>query len=260
MKRNSEVADWAGISALGAIAANVFAWPQSILNSIHQMQSYQWLFSEQTGRLILMGLGLGLFTWASWKGWSPQRTWRNIWYGVPSYIVNCRFSQPYWSFSGLTPSISSYECSIGTVAKIRKNSDYGLDHNLVATNRKASLVEFVGSFTEDSWLYIKISLRDSRGNSIDNNWIQVRPGNGRPVRMSAREWLIYVEPEPVKREIEALRVPLSSVVKKTFGADGCKYDGVSGFRLRGDLDIHEIAVWNWPPEIKVVPTPNKERR
>jgi hypothetical protein len=75
--------------------------------------------------------------------------------------------------------------------------------------------------------------------------IQIKVGTSKPEPHPTmkNEWIIYVTPTKLEENWQLFRIDLIDEFKRTFGTEGKSFEGLIGFRVRGNLDLAYISVF-----------------
>lgn len=149
-------------------------------------------------------------------------------------------------FESISDSVVGNAISIRTL----NNYYYGMDYEVRPT---ASLlgkeIEFVGILESNADIYAFVILeRDDK--TITTGWLKFTPGTGKPQTVFSGagsgedEWQLFIEPTTrVGGEWLLFRIDLEDAVESTFGKDGWHYQGLRKFRIRGDLSLDYISIY-----------------
>ena len=79
----------------------------------------------------------------------------------------------------------------------------------------------------------------------EKSWIQFKVGTSRPPKkVGGNEWVLYVTPkDELKEGWQLFRENLIDATEQTFGKEGKSFERLIGFRLRGNLDLAYISVF-----------------
>jgi hypothetical protein len=114
------------------------------------------------------------------------------------------------------------------------------------------VVEFVvANFKDDAAIYAFVSLERNDGATIDG-WLKFKEGQEQPTRVSSdsdgEEWQLPVT--PVSRRgggWSLFRIDLEDAVSQTFGTEGWRFQNLTKFRIRGNLSVDQISVFETQP-------------
>ena len=139
---------------------------------------------------------------------------------------------------------------VGTAIAISSQIEYGMDFKVgPAASQFGEVIEFVGSLENDAAFYAFVGLEKDDG-SVTTGWLKFKVGGGRsqPVHLGTGtghdEW--QVSTRPLSREADQwllFRVNLKDAVDQTFGNDGWRFLHLEKFRIRGNLALDYISVF-----------------
>jgi hypothetical protein len=113
--------------------------------------------------------------------------------------------------------------------------------------QRGKVVELVANLTEESSVFTYISLVRDDGSS-SKGWLKLKSSKGPPLPVDNDEWQLSIEPIASKAGNWSLyQVDLSDAVMQTFGNDGWKFQQLEKFRLRGNLSLVYIHIYEMQP-------------
>jgi len=130
---------------------------------------------------------------------------------------------------------------------------YGMDFEVgPEAAQSGKVVEFVvANFKGDAAIYALVSLERNDGATIDG-WLKFKEGQEQPTRVSSdsdgEEWQLPVT--PVSRRgggWSLFRIDLEDAVSQTFGTEGWRFQNLTKFRIRGNLSVDQISVFETQP-------------
>lgn len=137
---------------------------------------------------------------------------------------------------------------VGNAISITSPVKYGMDFEVgLAAAQRGSFVEFVANLTEDAVIYAAVGLeRDDA--STQSAWIKLTTRRGPPTPVDHDEWQLSITSVSSKGGDWLLyQVDLQDAVRQTFGNDGWKFQQLKKSRIRGNLALDYIHIFESQP-------------
>jgi hypothetical protein len=116
-----------------------------------------------------------------------------------------------------------------------------------AAAQLGKVVEFAANLDKNAAFFVYVSLERDDG-STTNGWLKLTIGKGQPAPVDQDEWRLFIQPVSTKGGDWLLyRVDLQDAVMETFGNDGWKFQQLEKFRIRGDLSLDYIHIFERQP-------------
>jgi hypothetical protein len=219
-----------------------------------QVTELAWRISLAVVGVLFAGIGL----WVWWKEKQPvpaTASKTSDAYGelLEKILFDYRDSPTShgWDFSERTeptqPTFHSFEDGfVGSAIQIKTTARYGLDYNVRPLARLGSFIEFeVKPEKRDSVVYARLGVESKDGTKTKIVWLQFVVGSGQPYakKDDNLEWTVPLK--PVRRDDSWLlfQVDLIEAVAKTFGKKGWRFQQLKGFRVRGNISLAYISVF-----------------
>lgn len=137
---------------------------------------------------------------------------------------------------------------VGNAISITSPVKYGMDFEVgSAAAQRGSVVEFVANLTKDAVIYASVRLERDEA-STQNGWIKLTTRRGPPTFVDEDEWQLSIISVSSKGGDWLLyQVDLQDAVRQTFGNDGWKFQQLNKFRIRGDLALDYINIFESQP-------------
>jgi hypothetical protein len=138
---------------------------------------------------------------------------------------------------------------VGRAVRIRATESYGMDHTASeAANQRADTIEVVAASEKDVVVYANIELQQC---DVKSAWLKFHEGgraDEEPQKVSDEEWSIAAQPAAeIGGAWRRYQIDLIDAVHRSFGQEGCSFGKLLGYRLRGDMDIQQIAAYDRQP-------------
>lgn len=135
---------------------------------------------------------------------------------------------------------------VGPVLCIQSKQSYYMDFEVSPAERVCRSVEFIAKLKPSSAFYAKVRLQSDDQSSSKDGWLTFDIGRGNPklVETGMNEWIVYVSPRRLKGDWLLIRINLPRQVKKTFGKSGWQFDRLFALRLRGEMCLANIALYD----------------
>jgi hypothetical protein len=219
-----------------------------------QVAELGWRISLAVVGVLFAGIGL----WVWWREKQPVPVTVSKKSGTYGELLEkIAFNYPDsptghgWRFSDriepTQPTFHSFEDGfVGSAIEIKTTAKYGLDCNIKPLARLGSFIEFeVKPETRDSVVYARLGVVSKDGTKSKTVWLQFLVGNGQPYPKEddSVEWAVPLK--PVRRDDSWLlfQVDLIEAVAQTFGKKGWGFQQLKGFRVRGNISLAYISVF-----------------
>jgi hypothetical protein len=132
----------------------------------------------------------------------------------------------------------------GKVVKITATTIYALDYEVSRTAKAGRLVEFVVKYENtNSRVCALVKLRSQDNSNSRLGWLDFPISIGPPSPYGDGEWVLPITPIVLDGNWLLLSVNLDEAVQRTFGKSGWKYESLERFRVRGNLLLARISVF-----------------
>jgi hypothetical protein len=137
---------------------------------------------------------------------------------------------------------------VGNAISISAPVRYGMEFKVgPEAAERGKVVELVANLTEDASFFIYMSLVRDDG-STSKGWLKLKTVQGPPQPVDDDEWQFSIEPVSSKGGNWSLyQVNLQDAVMQTFGNDGWKFQQLEKFRIRGNLSLGYIDIYESQP-------------
>lgn len=141
--------------------------------------------------------------------------------------------------------------AVGNAMKISSPADniYALDYVLSPQSSEfGNFLEFTANYYDaQSSFYAYVSMTNNSGD-MQSGWIKFKIGKDQALpsekTVGEQEWLLYVTPEAfLDSNWVKMRVDLTKAVQETFGKDGWTFKKLLRFRIRGNLWMDHITIY-----------------
>ncbi len=135
---------------------------------------------------------------------------------------------------------------VGRALEIEATVRYAMDCTVSPSVELGSVVEFVTKLeTGGSVVYARLSVQSSDSSRSKAVWFNFPVGKGQPWPHGdgSSEWSFPVTPTHLGGNWLQFRVDLNEAVRQTYGKDGWRFEKLRGFRLRGNLSLAYISVF-----------------
>lgn len=149
------------------------------------------------------------------------------------------------------------DATVGKAVKISSPTEnfYAIDYNInQVASELGDYLELVSRFDgENASLYVYVNMIRSDGSETQDGWLKLKPGKYRfaPSQQSqySPEWLVFITPVllPNSSWIK-LQIDLRKCVQDTFGVDGWEFAIIRKFRMRGNISIDSITIYQSIPK------------
>jgi hypothetical protein len=133
----------------------------------------------------------------------------------------------------------------GRILTITSTDWYGLDFNVRPEAKFGTLIEMVVKPNEDSRVYSHVYVQSKDGSVSKGLWLKFSYGTGRPQMVGSNEWEweVFVRPNQIQGNWSLFRLDLKEMVANTVGKNGWSFSQLDSFRMRGNLSIAYIVVY-----------------
>jgi hypothetical protein len=130
--------------------------------------------------------------------------------------------------------------SLEIVSKERYAMDYFIHVSVYAT-----LIEFMAKYTLDSTIYACVSVQSRNNSKTKDVWLAFLTGSRPPLPFGdgTNEWIVYLTPIRYEGNWPVFEVNVENAVADTFGKEGWVYKNLNGFRIRGNITIANISIF-----------------
>ncbi len=137
---------------------------------------------------------------------------------------------------------------VGNAISISSPVRYAMDFEVgLAAAQLGRVVEFVADLKGNAAIFALVSLERPDGSTL-TGWLKLTTGKGQPKLVDPDEWQLFIEPVSTKGGDWLLyRIDLQDAVMQTFGIDGWKFQQLEKFRIRGDLSLDYIHIFESQP-------------
>ena len=138
----------------------------------------------------------------------------------------------------------TYDQLVGNGITITSAIRYGMEFKVgPEAAQRGTAIELVANLTEDASFFAYISLVQEDG-STSKGWLKLKSIKGPPQQVDNDEWQLSIEPVSSKGADWSLyQVHLPSAVMQTFGKNGWKFQQLEKFRIRGNLSLGYIYIY-----------------
>jgi hypothetical protein len=160
-----------------------------------------------------------------------------------------------WQLVEGNPQLITFEklndATVGNALKISSPSDntYALDYILSPQSSEfGNSLELVANYYDaQTSFYVYVSMVNNNGD-IQSGWLKLKIGKDQALpsqkTVGEQEWLLYVKPEAfLDQNWVQMQIDLTEAVQETFGKDGWTFKKLLRFRIRGNLWIDYITIY-----------------
>ena len=139
-----------------------------------------------------------------------------------------------------------YDAPVRGSLEITASAFYGIDFTLqqgwILSDKLEYSAKYVGVYAA---LYTFITLGFKDGTKDDQIWIAHKVGNGPPVPDGAasKNWVVFLQGKPISNGWRSFDVSVSDEVRQIFESRGGFLRHLTKLRLRGDLSITPIGLY-----------------
>lgn len=135
-----------------------------------------------------------------------------------------------------------HDPAVGRYTSIEATSGTRVDYDLAPADFIVDALELEYRPDSGSAFYVRLNAVGAVLKP-EHHWLQYRVGRTEPTRLNHSEWIIPVQPSPMAERWLRLRCDLKKHFDLTFGQEGLKLDHISGFRIRGRMNIAAITLY-----------------
>ena len=133
---------------------------------------------------------------------------------------------------------------VGNALEITSYDGRAMDFDVGPAARFGTLIEFAVKLEEKAIVYAYVEVQSKNKSTSRDVWFAFLPGTKQPERIyEGQEWTVYVTPEQLGGEWLLLRIDLKETVMNTIGAEGWSLGQLMKFRLRGNLSVACISIY-----------------
>jgi len=160
-----------------------------------------------------------------------------------------------WQLVEGNPQLITFEklndATVGNALKISSPSDniYALDYILSPQSSEfGNSLELVANYYDaQTSFYVYVSMVNNNGDT-QSGWLKLKIGKDQALpsqkTVGEQEWLLYVKPEAfLDQNWVQMQIDLTEAVQETFGKDGWTFKKLLRFRIRGNLWIDYITIY-----------------
>jgi hypothetical protein len=150
-----------------------------------------------------------------------------------------------WKLEGTLPKIRRAGFAGKKALAIEQVGRYALDYDVRSdAGEYGKSIEFVAKY-KGGVVYAHVNAQSKDHSTPQDSWIQIKVGTSKPEPHPTmkNEWIIYVTPTKLEENWQLFRIDLIDEFKRTFGTEGKSFEGLIGFRVRGNLDLAYISVF-----------------
>ena len=128
---------------------------------------------------------------------------------------------------------------------IRIDESCAIERNFPPNTTLADRVVYDARYTGTTMLFFMVKLAPVDGSSLQHKWIKIVVGQYRRPQPAFEwnEWVLPMKGKPLKNGWRRFDIRLVDAVRKTWGTIGLKFVGVTVIRIRGNLDISPIQLY-----------------
>jgi hypothetical protein len=134
----------------------------------------------------------------------------------------------------------------GNVMQVSSKERYAADYYISPSASSASFVEFIVKFdnTTTHGMYIAAELISENKSIPKEFWINIKKGKLAPRQFNNKEWVYYTTPSIFENNWLSFKIDVHEVIDKTIGNEGWKFDSIKKLRVRGNLTVAVIKIYN----------------
>ena len=142
----------------------------------------------------------------------------------------------------------TYDQYVGNAIIITSPIRYGMEFKVgLPAAQRGKVIELVANLTEDAYIYTYIGLVRDDG-STTKGWLKLTIREGPPKPVDDDEWQLTMEQVSSKGGDWLLyQIDLEDAVMQTFGNDAWKFQQLEKFRIRGNLSLDYIHIYETRP-------------
>jgi hypothetical protein len=133
----------------------------------------------------------------------------------------------------------------GNALEVRSNTRYAMDYTVSPVAQTGTLVEFTAKVEQGYGLYALVSVQSKDGMKTENVWFNFQVGLAQPQPYGdgSGEWTIFLTPKQIGGNWLLFRGDLKDILTRTVGKNGWGLRKLRGFRIRGNLSLAHIKVY-----------------
>lgn len=133
----------------------------------------------------------------------------------------------------------------GKVLSIKPISIYNMDTQIPDSYKYAKYYEFIMKPGKTYKFYASVIISSQNGSASKEVWLGFKEGRDKPAPLDdgTYEWLIELTPDSSEFGWKIFFIDLPDSVKQTYGKTGWKYEAISAIRIRGELEIAQINLF-----------------
>jgi hypothetical protein len=133
---------------------------------------------------------------------------------------------------------------VGKAVEIHSTVRYAMDCDVKPIAELGSLVEFIAKMEGGAYVFARFTIQSRDGSSSRTVWLHFCVGKDQPYPLNRNsEWGFPLMPNRLDGEWLQFQVDLNKAVEQTYGQDGWRFGQLKGFRLRGNLSLAHISVF-----------------
>lgn len=142
----------------------------------------------------------------------------------------------------------TYDQFMGNAISITSPVKYGMDFRVgLPAGQRGKIIELVAKIAEDAYVYTYVSLVRDDG-STTKGWLKLTIREGPPKPVDDDEWQLMMEQvSPKGGDWVLYQIDLEDAVMQTFGRDAWKFQQLEMFRVRGNLSLDYIHIYETRP-------------
>jgi len=142
----------------------------------------------------------------------------------------------------------TFDQFVGNAISITSPTRYGIEYTVgLPAAERGKVLELVANLTKDAYIYTYIGLVSDDGSTTDG-WLKLTIREGPPKPIDDDEWQLTMEQVSSKGGNWLFyRIDLQDAVKQTFGSDSWEFQRLEKFRIRGDLSLVYIEIYETQP-------------
>jgi hypothetical protein len=133
----------------------------------------------------------------------------------------------------------------GNVLEVRSTIRYAMDLNVSPAAQAGTMIEYTAKLEQDYGLYALVSVQSKDGSKTENVWFNFQIGLAQPEPLGEGhgEWKIFITPEQIGGNWLLFRADLIDIIVHTVGSNGWSYRKLKRIRLRGNLSLAHIKIY-----------------
>lgn len=141
---------------------------------------------------------------------------------------------------------------IGKVVEIKSATGYKMEFDVPPGAIFGNFVEFAVKLEHNARLFTSIRVKSNNSTETKTAWLKYKAGIGAPypVGRGNYEWCHPIKPINLGGEWLLFQIDLEQAVKETFGKKGWEFGELSRLRVRGNLSLAYISIFEREKEGK----------